>query len=156
VSPHPYYELERKNVTPSSPSELREQEKEQEDWTSARERLRHYGVAMAHDAITAARSRGWTTQQINELLDRCEAHVVNGVKAWTPGLVCRHLQTTDPGAAIALKPSEEYRRELGYFDSASELPKGREQERQDRNLAVIRDFVLSAEADDREQRFGAA
>src|SRR5262249_13077363 len=56
----------------------------------------------------------------------------------------------DPGAPIALKPSDEYRRELGYAD---DRPKSRAQEREDRNLAALAEFLQESS---REERWGHA
>jgi hypothetical protein len=82
------------------------------EWKCAAARLERYGVYFTRDTINRAASRGWSPEQVGELLGACESKTIalstGRVYAWPPGLVCRHLQVAPPGAPVAILPAEAF------------------------------------------------
>lgn len=77
-------------------------------WPDVVTRLAAYGIATATAAARVASKGGWSIDQVMSLLDRCESMIVDGIQAFGPGLICRHLELTPPGTPIAVAPREVY------------------------------------------------
>ena len=63
---------------------------------------------MYSDCLRAARDRGWSPDQVRELVAACLLKSVGHIRAWGPGLVFRHLQLAPPGTPIRMAPCEAY------------------------------------------------
>jgi hypothetical protein len=79
-------------------------------WKTVRKELAAYGVATHRQAAAFAGDRGWSPEQIRELLAQCLRQTIDGVRAYGPGAVHRHLMTGEPGTPMRLAPSDAYNR----------------------------------------------
>jgi hypothetical protein len=100
-------------VPDAVPAEEEEEEVFEQQQETLETRLARYGVFGVARCLRESRDRGWTDEQLSKFLDNVESKTctLDGemLRAWTPGLVYRHLCNARPGFPIEARPTQEYR-----------------------------------------------
>jgi len=78
-------------------------------WAQIAKRLRAYGVRMIEMTVNGAQTLGWSVDQVEALLEKCESATIEGAQAFPPGLIVNHLIRSDPGSSISVRASSSFK-----------------------------------------------
>ena len=124
------------------------------DWERVAGELVAYGVYS--DCLRAARDRGWSPDQVRELVAACLLKSVGHIRAWGPGLVFRHLQLAPPGTPIRMAPCEAYVRAKRDDDLRLERIRQAARQEAENGAAIAREASAAAAEEEAAALFDAA